>query len=232
MRLISVNVSRPRTVTHQGKSITTGIFKEPVSGRILLRKLNLDGDGQADLRIHGGPDKAAYVYPIEHYGVWMRELKRHGFAPGHFGENFTVSGMLEENVHIGDVFRIGQALVQVTQPRTPCFKLAMKMELPTFPHRFLESRRSGFYLRVLEEGEVGAGDEILRVQDDPEQMSVRQVLEVAFFDQKNVAALRKALRVAALTASWREDFQNDLSRVETGSNDQTANGSAAHEQND
>lgn len=220
MRLMSVNVSLPRTVRHQGRSIPTGIFKKPVPGRTLLRQLNLDGDGQADLRVHGGPDKAVCVYPLKHYDFWRRELKRHVLDPGYFGENFTVDGLLEENVHIGDIFRVGQALVQVTQPRVPCFKLAMKLELPGFPRQFLESRRSGFYLRVLEEGEVGPGDAILRVKIDPGRVSVRQVFELAFFDLENVKALRQALRVAALAASWREDFQSELDKTERRSRSQ------------
>jgi MOSC domain-containing protein YiiM len=223
MRLVSVNVSLPRTVTHEGKSVATGIFKQPVQRRVPLRTLNLEGDGQADLRVHGGPDKAVYVYPVEHYEFWSQELKRDDFPPGQFGENFTVSGMQEETVHIGDVFSIGQALVQVTQPRVPCFKLGIKMASPKFPRQFLQSRRSGFYLRVLKEGEVQAGDSIELVKEDPERMSVRRVLELAFFDLQDMEGLRKVLRIEALSRSWREDFHEQLSKVQRGPNDQPGN---------
>jgi len=127
MKLLSVNVSQPKEVEHNGKTVTTGIFKEPVTGRVIVRKLNLDGDGQADLKHHGGEHKAVYAYPFEHYAFWRGELDRDDLTPGQFGENFTVEGMLEDEVHIGDVFRVGKALVQVTQPRVPCSKIGLKM---------------------------------------------------------------------------------------------------------
>jgi MOSC domain-containing protein YiiM len=204
MKLISLNVSRPKAVAAGGgQTVLTGIFKEPVQKRVMLRTLDLDGDGQADLTVHGGPDKAVYVYPFEHYDFWQRTLKREKFQFGQFGENFTVEGMSEDTVHIGDVYRVGSAVVQVTQPRLPCYKLALKMEMPTFPNLFLSSGRSGFYLRVLQEGEVGAGDEIKQVQADPAQLSVREVLHLAFFDKKNAKLIRKAAAVPALAAAWR-----------------------------
>src|SRR5215204_7170573 len=158
MKLLSVNVSPPAEVVHGGKTVTTGIFKEPVDGRVMLRTLNLDGDGQADLIGHGGIHKAAYAYSVENYEYWKRELGRTDFTFGQFGENFTVEGMLEDAVHIGDVFRVGDALVEVTQPRVPCYKLGLKMGLKGFEKKFLASCLVGFYLRVLEEGEVGVGD--------------------------------------------------------------------------
>ena len=164
MRLLSVNVALPRTLLLDGRTVTTGIFKEPVRGRVMLRTLNLDGDGQADPRYHGGPEKAAYVYPFEHYELWKSELGRGELPFGQFGENFTVSGLLEDRVRIGDIYRIGEAQVQVTDPRAPCFKLGLKMGSKDFPKHFLRSGRLGFYLRVLEEGEVASGDliELLR----------------------------------------------------------------------
>ena len=147
MKLVSVNVSLPRDFARGDKTVQTGIFKEPVEGRVMLRTLNLDGDGQADLEAHGGIYKAAYVYSLDHYAYWRRELGRdEDFPYAQFGENFTVEGLTEDTVHVGDVFRIGGALVEVTQPRVPCFKLGLKMELEGFEKRFLHSRRSGYYL--------------------------------------------------------------------------------------
>jgi MOSC domain-containing protein YiiM len=207
MKLQSVNVSLPKDVPYQGQIIKTGIFKEPVSGRVRLGEFNLAGDGQADLNAHGGTYKAVYVYTLEHYKYWQHELGRADFTWGQFGENFTVEGVPEDEVHIGDVFRVGQALVQVTQPRVPCFKLGLKMDDPVFIKRFLASERSGFYVRVLEEGDVGAGDEITRVKVDPEQMSVRDIHHLLFFDKTNVEAAKKALRIAALAPGWRASFE-------------------------
>ena len=164
MKLLSVNVSQPKEVLHNGKRIKTGIFKEPVSGRTMMRRLNLDGDGQGDPTVHGGVHKAVYVYTVEHYHYWKQELGRDDLTYGKFGENLTVEGMLEGTVHIGDVFQIGEALVEVSQPRVPCFKLGIKMMDPQIVKPFLQSERVGFYVRVLEEGEVGAGDAIERTE--------------------------------------------------------------------
>jgi len=211
MRLVSVNVSQPKRIAIDSQnSVMTGIFKEPVRRRVMLRTLNLEGDGQADLTVHGGPDKAVYAYPIEHYDYWQGTLKRKDFPFGQFGENFTVEGMSEDTVHIGDIYRVGGAVVQVTQPRVPCYKLALKMEMPAFPQIFLSSGRSGFYLRVLQEGEVGAGDEIEQVQADPAQLSVRDILHLAFFDKDNAELIREALKVRALSAAWREMLDERL----------------------
>jgi MOSC domain-containing protein YiiM len=212
MRLLSVNVSQPKTVPSGGKNITTGIFKQPVKGRVRLRTVNLDGDGQADLKNHGGIHRAVYVYSIENYDYWKRELGRDDFSYGQFGENFTVEGMLEENVHIGDVFQIGGALVQVSEPRVPCAKLALKMGMPAFPKRFLASERVGFYLRVLQEGEVGAGDPIEWVKTDPEQMTVQEFVHLSYFDEGNLEGVRKALRIATLPPDWREWFEEVLAK--------------------
>ncbi len=207
MKLLSVNVSPPKDVSFNGQMVTTGIFKEPVQGRVKLRTLNLEGDGQADLAVHGGTYKAVYVYPFEHYDFWQHQLDRDDFAFGQFGENFTVEGMTEDQVYIGDVFRVGTALVEVTQPRVPCFKLAFKMGRPDFVKQFLASERSGFYLRVLEEGDVGAGDVIERVEIGPEQMTVRQVHHLLYFDNKNVDEAKKVLRIPALSPNWRDSFE-------------------------
>jgi MOSC domain-containing protein YiiM len=213
MKLLSVNVSLPKEVSHRSGTVETGIFKEPVAGRIMLRTLNLDGDGQADLVNHGGTHQAVYAYPAEHYDYWQRELGRDGFGFGQFGENFTVEGMLEDEVHVGDVFRVGGARVEVSQPRTPCFKLGIKMGLPRFPKLFLASGRIGFYLRVLKEGEVGAGDAVERVERDPERLTVRKASRLLFFEKENLEGARRALRVRALSPGWRDSFEERLMKA-------------------
>ena len=212
MKLLSVNVSLPKDIQHNGRTIVTGIFKEPVDGRVMLRTLNLDGDGQADLVGHGGTYKAVYVYSIENYDHWKQELGRDDFTMGQFGENFTVEGMLDGQINVGDVFQVGGARVEVTQPRVPCAKLGLKMGLPGFVKAFLQSCRVGFYLRVLEEGQVGAGDLIERVSTDPEQMRVREVCHLLYFDSKNLEGAQKALRVQALSPGWRGAFEERLAR--------------------
>ena len=203
-RLLSVNVSLPKPVEHDGKIVWTGIFKEPVPGRVALRRLNLEGDRQADLTVHGGVDKAVYAYPVEHYDHWRRGLERELSSCGQFGENFTVSGMLESSTSIGDVYRIGTAVVQVTQPRTPCFKLGIRMGDRRFLRPFLASGRTGFYLRVLEEGEVGAGDEIELVRADPSGLTVAELLRLAYEDPDDLEGAKRAAAVQALSADWRE----------------------------
>lgn len=212
MKLLSVNVSLPKEVTYKEKTTTTGIFKEPVEGRVMLGELNLDGDGQADLNAHGGPHKAVYVYSIENYEYWKDRLGRDDFTYGQFGENFTVEGMLDEEVHIGDVFRVGDALVQVTQPRVPCFKLGLRMGLVEFPKLFHSGERVGFYFRVLEEGEVGAGDVFERVKVDPERMTVREIYHLLYFDKENVEGAKKVLCVEALSPGWRGSFEEIVSK--------------------
>ena len=179
MRIVSVQVGKPRSVEHRGRSVRTAIFKEPVLLRVHVGRLGLDGDGQADLRVHGGPDKAVYAYDLSGYAHW-RETLGVDFPHGQFGENLTVEGMPETEVRLDDVYRAGSALVQVTSPRSPCFKLAMKMERPQFPEAFLQSRRTGFYLRVLEEGELGADDAITLVERDPAAPTIDRAVRDAF----------------------------------------------------
>ena len=217
MKLLSMNVSQPKEVLHNGKRIKTGIFKEPVSGRTMMRRLNLDGDGQGDPSVHGGIHKAVYVYPVEHYDYWKRELSRDDLTYGKFGENLTVEGMLEDTVHIGDVFRIGEALVEVSQPRVPCFKLGIKMGDPQIVKPFLESERVGFYVRVLEEGEVGAGDAIERTKVGDGGMTVKEIVHLRHFDNANTAAIEKAANLPALTPSWRNAFKKIVAKAR-GSN--------------
>lgn len=210
MKLISVNVGLPHYFSWQGRAIATGIFKQPVSGRITLRRLNLDGDRQADLRVHGGEHKAVYAYPLEHYAWWQHQLGREPFVPGQFGENFTVHGMREDEVCIGDVFQIGSARVQVSQPRSPCFKLDLRMGEDGFLARFHAAQRVGFYLRVLEEGEVGAEDPIVRVARDPGGMSVIEIYQLRYGGLDDRDRLERAVGLAALTPSWRNTFKEQL----------------------
>lgn len=213
MKLLTVNVSKVKEITHRDKVVRTGIFKEPAEGRLHLASLNLDGDEQADLKGHGGPNRAVYVYTRENYDYWSAELGRDDFGHAQFGENFTVEGMLEDDVHVGDSFRIGTATVQVTQPRVPCYKLGIKMGDPTFVKTFLASCRVGFYLRVLEEGEVGSGDEIELVSEDPERMTVRDICHLYYFDRTNVDDRRRALRIDALSPGWKEGFEQQMRKA-------------------
>lgn len=213
VKLLSVNVSPPREVPYEGETVRTGIFKEPVTGRRMLRKLNLDGDGQADLVNHGGAHRAVYVYSVENYEYWRERLGRDDFGFGQFGENFTVEGMPEDEVCVGDVFRVGGALVQVSQPRPPCFKLGIKMGMARFPKLFLASGLVGFYLQVLQEGEVGAEDAIERVESEPERMTVRKMSDLLFFDKENLEEARRALRVRALSPGWRQSFEERLAEA-------------------
>ncbi len=217
MRLLSVNVSLPKEVPYKGKTVRTGIFKEAAQGRVKLGGLNLDGDGQADLVGHGGIYKAVHAYSIENYDYWKRELGRDDFSYGQFGENFTVEGMPEDKVNVGDVYRVGTALVEVTQPRVPCFKLAMKMERPDFLKVFMPSERVGFYFRVLEEGDVGAGDVVERVKVDPEQMTVREMFHLLYFAKQNLEGARKALRIPAMSPGWRGSFEEIVGKAPKGS---------------
>ena len=213
MKLLSINVSKPKPIQYGGKTIQTGIFKEPVSGTVMLRERNIDGDGQGDLRVHGGTYKAIYGYPFEHYAYWQQELQRDDFAYGQFGENLTVEGMLEEAVHIGDVFQIGTTVkLQITQPRVPCFKLAYKMGLPEFPKQFLDSQRVGFYFRVLEEGEITAGDAIARIEVASEPMSVTEIVNLRYFDTDNHEKIAQARKLPALSPSWKRDFTKLLKK--------------------
>jgi len=210
MKLVSVNVGLPRTVTCKGRSVRTGIFKDPLTGRVQVRTLNLDGDRQADLSVHGGPDKAIYVYPAEHYEYWRSELPGMELPWGMFGENFTTEGLLEETVNIGDRFRIGSAVVMVTQPRVPCYKLAAKFGREDIIKRFLASGRSGFYLRVLQEGEVGAGDMIEVLSRDSDAITVADIARLYSGERQDLDLLRRAVRVEALSVSWREDLQQQI----------------------
>jgi MOSC domain-containing protein YiiM len=211
MRVISLNVSMPRTVVHEGGPVRTGIFKEPVAGRRSVRKLGIEGDGQADLRYHGGPDQAVYAYPVEHYGFWQTELGRERMPFGQFGENLTTEGLDEAGVGVGDRLRIGTALLQVTHPRLPCSKLAMRMEAGSgFVKRFQQSGRLGFYLRVLEEGEIAAGDAIALTPSAEPTLSIAEFLQTYVSKRPNREALERALAAPGLSKSWRARFEKIL----------------------
>ena len=213
MTLVSVNIGIPRDVTWHGKTVTTGIYKQPVEGRIALRTLNLDGDRQADLSVHGGAHKAVYCYPVEHYAYWKRELPGRELPVAIFGENFTIKGLLEHAVHLGDRFSIGSAQVIVTQPRMPCYKLGLRFQSDDMVKRFLASGRSGFYVAVTREGDVGAGDEIIVIDRDPHAVTISEAVRLYgtnTYDEADAAAVRRALRVQALPEGWRKHLQARL----------------------
>lgn len=210
MKLISLNVGRPRLTVYKGATINTGIYKNPVTGRVALRTLNLDGDQQADLSVHGGPYKAVYAYPSEHYDFWRRELPDMDLPWGIFGENFTTEGLTEE-LHVGDRLRIGSSIVMVRQPRMPCYKLAAKFQRDDMIERFLHSGRSGLYCSVEQEGEVGEGDTFELVSQDGEGITIAEMNRLFFREKYNRNLLQKAIATAALPEDWREYFLPRLS---------------------
>ena len=210
MRVLSVNVGLPREVFWRGKPVTTGIWKEPVLGPVRLHGLNLDGDRQADLRVHGGPDKAVYAYPSEFYELWSRERPELDLGPGTFGENLTTEGLPDDGVSVGDRFRIGTAELVVTQPRLPCFKLGIRMGRDEFVTEFLERGLLGFYLAVAREGEVAAGDEIAEVGRDPRGFPVTEVARLYVDGRDDIEGMRRAAALDSLPESWREWFRTQL----------------------
>ncbi len=236
MKLVSVNVGLPREVTWHGRIVNTAIFKQPVAGRIALRKLNLDGDRQADLTVHGGEDKAVYCYPLEHYAYWKKELPGSDLPFASFGENFTTVGLLEDSVHLGDRFSVGSAEVVVTQPRLPCYKLGVRFQSDDMVKRFLASARTGFYFAVTREGEVAAADErpmtsasparpdpgeshrdeIKLLARDPNAVPVSEITRLYVakrFNDEDVAVVHRILQVAALPESWKAYFRDRLQRT-------------------
>jgi len=210
MKLASVNVGLPRDVIYKGNEVRTGIFKEPVQGRVRVRRLNLDGDRQADLSVHGGPEKAVYAYPSEHYEYWRAELPEMDIPFSMFGENLTTEGLLEEQLNIGDRFRIGSAKFTITQPRMPCHKLAVKFQRDDIIKRFLKSGRTGFYLSVTEEGEVGAEDEIELLHRDENNVTVADITSLYTDRKGDRALLERAIRVEALPERWRDYFVRQM----------------------
>jgi len=210
VKLISINVGLPREVEWRGKVVRTSIFKAPVSGRVQVSSLNAQGDRQSDLSVHGGADKAVYAYPSEHYAFWRNELPGMDFPWGAFGENLTTQGLVEDKVHIGDRFRAGSAEFIVTQPRMPCFKLAIRFNRPDMVKRFLRSGRAGFYLAVVQEGDIGVGDSLDLVAEDNSHITVADVVGLYAADAANQDLLRRASELSALPESWREYFRERL----------------------
>jgi MOSC domain-containing protein YiiM len=214
MKLVSVSVARPRLVMWKGEPVSTGIFKEPVEGRLMLRTLNLDGDRQADLSVHGGPTKAVYGYPSEHYEFWRKELPDMQLPFGMFGENFTTEGLAEASLNIGDRFRVGEAEVMVTEPRMPCYKLGIKFGRTDILKRFLASGRTGFYFSVLREGEVGAGDPFELISRDEHNVTIADITRLYAHDKNDLETLRRALDVPALPSSWKDYFRERFEKTE------------------
>jgi len=213
-RVLSVNVGIPREILSKQTRIRTCIFKEPVSGLVAVHRLHLEGDQQSDLRVHGGAEKAVYVYPSEHYGYWRAEFPDKPLPFGWFGENLTTEGLLETSVHIGDRLRIGTAEFQVTTPRVPCFKLEAKFERDDIIKRFLASLRSGFYLRVLQEGELAAGSGIEVTALDSDAIPVSDIARLYATGDDDLAGLRRAAQAPSLIEGWRETFRERLKRLE------------------
>jgi len=213
MKLVSLNYGLPREVEWHGRTVTTGIFKEPVGGRVALRRLNLDGDRQADLTVHGGEAKAVYCYPLAHYEYWKAELPGRALSMGMFGENFTTDGLSETSVFLGDKFSVGSAEVVVTQPRLPCYKLGIRFQSDEMVKRFLASGRTGFYVAVTREGDVAPGDEIVSIERDPNSVPVSEVTRLYVtkrFTEEDLDSMKRILRIAALPDNWKNYFEERL----------------------
>jgi MOSC domain-containing protein YiiM len=211
VKLISVNVGLPREINVNGKTVRTSIWKNPVQGRVHVSTLNLDGDQQSDLTVHGGVDKAVYLYPTEHYSYWAAELPEVELPLGAFGENFSAEGILEDQIRVGDRLRIGSAEFMVTQPRLPCYKLGIRFDRRDMVKRLLQSKRTGFYLAVLREGEVEEGDEIEWMEKQESGVTITEIVNLYSTDSQNQELLRRASEVMALPQSWRDYFRKRLS---------------------
>jgi ferredoxin-NADP reductase/MOSC domain-containing protein YiiM len=212
-RLLAVNVGLPREVTWNGKTVRTAVWKYPVAGRRMVRKLNIDGDGQADLEGHGGEHRAVFVYQMDSYHYWERFLARSDFTFGQFGENFTVEGLADDEVCVGDRYRIGDAVFEVTQPRVTCYRVGIRMNEPRMPALLVAHHRPGFYFRVLQEGEVGAGDEIAKIADGPERITVAEVDALLYLPGHSRDQLQRALRIPALSEGWQGSFRTMLQQT-------------------
>ncbi len=217
MEIVSVNVGRPRSVTIAGKVVSTAIYKQAVDRRVMVRALDLEGDAQADREAHGGVDQAVYAYPFEHYDYWAEALNRDDFRPGQFGENLTIRGLDESRVRVGDSFRAGDVVLQATQPRIPCIKLAHRMACgPDFSKRFLRSGRTGFHFRILREGELQSGDPIEVVNTDPAAVTIAEFIRISQFDNRDATGLARILASPGLSAEWRERLTNQLRKATKG----------------
>jgi len=213
LRLLSLNVGLPRQVRFQGELVTTGIFKKPVQGSVRLRKLNLEGDKQADLKVHGGVDKAVYAYAGEHYDYWRQELPDMSLPWGMFGENFTTEGMFEETVNIGDQFKVGTANLIATQPRMPCYKLGVKFGSMDMIKRFLASGLTGVYFKVMKEGELEQGDEIKLIKKAENSVTVKDIVRIYTIDKDDIQTIERAIKIKDLPNGWRYHFIKQLGQV-------------------
>jgi MOSC domain-containing protein YiiM len=210
VKVVSINVGLPRDIEWRGKTVRTSIFKEPVAGRVRIDRLNVEGDRQSDLTVHGGADKAVYAYPAEHYASWREELSGVDLPWGAFGENLTTEGLAENGVHIGDRLTIGSAEFVVTQPRMPCFKLGIRFGRPDIVKRFLRSGRTGFYLAVVREGDVAAGDAVVSIAGHDSEITVADIVRLYTADAANQELLRQASELSALPEGWRDYFRKRL----------------------
>jgi MOSC domain-containing protein YiiM len=213
MKIVSVNVGRPREIDWKGKTVRTSIFKEPVQGRVRLEALNFVGDEQADLSVHGGPQKAVYGYASEHYDFWQQQFPGVHLPWGVFGENLTTEGLLEEETNIGNRYQVGSAVVMVTQPRIPCYKLGVRFGRDDIVKRFLKSGRPGFYFSVIQEGQVGPGDALELVYREAADVTVADILRLYVTDKQNLSLTQRAVQVAALADGWRDYFQRRLAQT-------------------
>jgi MOSC domain-containing protein YiiM len=213
MKVLSVNVGLPRTVQWNGKPVSTGIFKEPVAGRIRLRTLDFDGDGQADLSVHGGADKAAYAYPVEHYDYWHHELPDMALPLGIFGENLTTEGLPDGTLKLGARLRIGSAVVAVTQPRLPCYKLGLRFGRDDIVKRFLASGRLGVYFKVIAEGDIAAGDPITVVDPAEDSVPLSEIARLYAHDRDDLEGLRRIIGIAWLPDNWRAHFEKQIGQL-------------------
>lgn len=210
MKIVALHVGLPRLALYNGEPVSTGIFKKPVPGPVMLRTLNLDGDRQADLSVHGGSSKAVYAYPCEHYEFWRKELPEMTLPYGMFGENFTTEGLFEDQVNVGDRFRVGAAEIMVTEPRLPCYKLGIKFGRSDIIKRFLQSRRTGFYFAVVKEGLVAVGDQIELISRDPNNITIADITRLYAFEKDDLETLRRAVKLEALSKSWRDYFASKI----------------------
>jgi MOSC domain-containing protein YiiM len=216
MKVLSVNVGLPRKVLFNGQTITTAIFKDPVKGPVMLRKINLDGDKQADLTVHGGVDKAVYSYPAEHYDYWRKQYPNIDIIWGMFGENFTTEGLMEDTVNIGDQVQIGSAKLVATQPRMPCYKLGVRFGIMEIIKRFLSSGRPGIYFKVLKQGEVKTDDKIEIIEKDKNNVTVKDIIRL-YVDKDhvdNIETMRRAIKISALPEGWKYEFQQIIQQLE------------------
>lgn len=217
-KIVSLNVGLPRRVIFNGQVVTTGIFKEPTDGHVMIRRLNLDGDKQADLTVHGGVDKAVYSYAAEHYDYWRGELPPMDLPWGMFGENFTTQGLLEDNVNIGDTLQVGSAKLMVTQPRMPCYKLGVRFGRMDIVRRFMASGRPGIYCKVLEEGEVVKGDKINIISKDKNNITVIDIVRMYNRDHRDIEIMKRAIKIGALPEGWKYEFLQRINDLEKNDN--------------